>query len=227
MKIDSRIISGSDLFRPQPTVFQSEDGNTIGVITNWGGAAATQIVTEKIKSALAPKFFDPDETQVKRTSNKKKEYPIEWKLAEALRLANEELFRVENEKLWKTVIEATVIHVDRSVLYWAQAGVPHLLISSNTATGSEAQFLSVSVDPSFVFNQPSPLPMSGLGLDLFPNVNSGSVVVRPGLKIALLSVAGRALPLLSQTPFSVNDFADAISFSFPQQPAWVAVTEVY
>ena len=225
MIFTARSVPGNGLYRPQPTIFESKDGKTVAVITNWGNATRSSLISEKIESVLTPQLFDPDKTQAVRKILSASG-SIELKLGEALRSANDELYKRENEKIWKTVIEVTVIHLESGVLYWAQAGMPHLLMSTNISAGRGAEFLTVSPDASAIFSQPIPLPTSGLGLDRIPNINSGSVPVKKGIKLAFLSIPGKALPVLSQTEFQVDHLIESFSAIYPDQPSWIAVTEV-
>ena len=224
MKFQFRALPSNESFRPQPTVFQSEDGKTLAIITNWGASAATEIVVQRIKAALSPVMADSDETRI-LASAVRKDPPVENKLAEAIRSANDDIYKAENASQWTTVVEVTVLHVQNGTVFWAQAGLPHLLMR----TAEQVEFLSVSADPftpASAALSASPLPMAGVGLDEFPNVNSGSGVVNEGSRLALLSLPGSLLPMLGQSDLSIDGILAGTSNLTPAQPLWVGVIEL-
>jgi hypothetical protein len=217
MNLQSRSLP-SAVFRPQPTVYQSEDGKTLAVITNWGDADATALVVDKVKSALSPILIDSEETRIAK-GPAQKGAPIEIKLSEAVRAANNEIYKKENISAWKTVVEVTVLHVSNGIVFWAQAGTPHLLKASSSST----EFLSVSAD-STPLSMP-PLPTMGIGLDEFPNISSGSAPIQHGARLALISISGSALPALSQSPLSMEHILQSISAIQPNPPAWIGLID--
>jgi hypothetical protein len=224
MKFQFRVLPSSGSFRPQPTVYQSEDGKTLAIVTNWGAAAATEIVIQRIKAALSPVIADSDETRI-LASAVKKDPPLENKLAEAIRSANDDIYKAENASQWKTVVEVTVLHLQNGAIFWAQAGLPHVLMR----TAEQVEFLSVSADPftsASAALTTSPLPMAGIGLDEFPNVNSGSALAAEGSHLALLSLPGSLLSMLGKSDLSIDGILASISNLNPAQPLWVGVIEV-
>jgi len=225
--MEFRAAPGTGMLRPQPTIFQSEDLKTLAVITNWGAPSATQKVIESVKDLFAAEVVDLDKTQVRNPSAKVAvELPIEFQLAEAIRSANESIYRSENENKVNTVLEVAILYQSQGVLYWARAGLPHILLGTKNEEIGRFEPLSVCAEVVVSFKEPIPLPTMGIGLDLFPNIQCGSVSVNSEMRLTLISAPAQLLPNMGQVVHSLEGISQCITSCFPQQPFWIGTAEL-
>jgi hypothetical protein len=223
MKLDEKSLPASNGFRPRPLVKQTADGKTVIAVTSWGSAEIAQKVVDStlllLEKSAAP-AFDPDATRVGiAVASEPEPSTLEKKFVETIKGVNEELLKNENNGQWQAVVELVIIGVDQYQIYWAQAGQPQIFYKNSAGV----QPICYTPDPSSVFQQRTPLPMFGIGLEKNPTVQSGSLPIEKTAEILLLSSPQAPAGIYLTHTFDINAILDLLSQNFPESPAWAAV----
>jgi hypothetical protein len=208
---------------PRPTVeMEVHSGqNMIIVTTPWGTREATRHVSELIRDFCAAALSDPEATSpfarlpgLSPTANN---------LRISALLANESVFRKFNGTRYEAACELLVLAVNNRELSWVQVGQPNLLLVRN----GELEPLQVGHDLGFDYACPTPLAGRLMGLDKQLELESRSIITKPGDKLVLLSRShiSRDTYLPDYSGMSAEQIAgiifDANAKNEPDLPFWV------
>lgn len=175
-----RSYTSGQFFRPKPFILERPESNLIVVATPWGplehAQRVAEIVTEQFELLSREDLTTPFESIPNLSSAANR-------LRMGLMTANQFLFKGENAKAWKTAVEIVAIHFDKPVVSWAHVGGPHLLLADPQQTHPLAYALGWDAQTQ----QQGPLFSQALGIEAQLPISAGSVRVKSGSRLLMLS----------------------------------------
>jgi hypothetical protein len=156
-------------------------------------------------------------------------------------LANEVLYREDNQTEYKSGVELFAALVDDGELVWIQAGNPQILLSRK---GRSLLPLGSQIDLSYDLSEGTELlpalPAQLLGLDLSLNLNINSFRARIGDQLVLLSHSQMpdflftknlgettdASDSLKNKPLSLEPLSRALARACPNLAFWLGILSV-
>lgn len=221
-----RPFSGST-FRPRPEIFLDADTKTLIVATPWGSRDAARRVIDRMKDYLLLAREDVEATSpferlscLSGTANR---------LRIAALLANEALFREDNQKEYKSGVELFAAVLEDDEFVWLQCGNPQVLLSR---AGRKPLPLGSQIDLSFDLSDGPDLmpglPAQVLGLDSSLNLSLNSFRARAGDKIALVSHSHlpEAIFGAADDTMTVDSLSRLVATASPDHAFWIGLLQL-
>lgn len=164
MEVQSRSYNPGPVFRPKPFILERPESNLIIVTTSWGHQGedekAAKMILEKIEQS-----GNEDMTGMHDRSNTDIE-----RLRRSLLETGQTIYKQDNSKQLRLLIEALVVQIDGNSVIWAQTGQPNLYLLR------KGRLAPLVVQPDHSIRNPglAPLPSVGLGLDAQTPVQAGA-----------------------------------------------------
>lgn len=202
MEIESRSYNPGSIFRPKPVVLTRSESHLMIIVTSWTG----QDVANKNAQAIADHIEGHAEAKDP--------------LREALLGVAQDIYKHDNLKQARLLIEALVVKRQGSMVSWAQVGQPNLYLIRKGRVAP----LSVQADLSVLDPTLPPLPMVGLGLTDKTNVLAGSARCQPGDQLLFLAQSFEpAWPAWGESP-SFQTVSQALIEAQPDLALWCGVS---
>ncbi len=199
MKFQERNKPGKDHRFPMPEIYYSEKDQVLLVAMTWGASHGGKRAIERAKDYFQAASLDREATspfpKLEQYSSRTNNLRI------STLLANELLFREDNQKEYITGVEFTAIQFKRPELSIIQYGGPYCIYQK---AGQRISVLSNERNSAFLHGMNSPLPKYLLGVQKSPDLRTHSYVFEAGDK--LLLIASNQLPL--------SIFQEGIDWSF-------------
>ncbi len=214
--------------RPTPELHFEAALNTLVIAVPWGPRYGARKAIDRVLEFLAFATQDREATSplpklscLSETANN---------LRIAALLANDMLYREDNQDEYRVGVELLAFTLSGSELAWAQVGGPSLLLSrDDSAMLALESKTDLSLDCSQNKKQPlTALPSQLLGVDSTVNVSVNSYRARPKDRIVLLSH--------SQPPPAIHSWVRAdtlleemtrqIAIATPEQAFWLGCIEI-
>jgi len=226
MIFNERSYSGK-IFRPRPEIFFSEEYRLLIAATPWGPRSSAKRVIEIIKDYYSLTLEDGDAT------NPFEKLSCLSPTANGLRvstmLANEKLYRNENDAEYVTGVELFAAAIDEYEVAWIQIGHPNLLLARKTRgifpLGSHVDLsLDLSQDKQVL----SPLPSALLGLDPTCNLTIGSFRPQNGDRLILISRSALSENIYSlpETNWQIESISKILSKNDSELAYWLGILEL-
>lgn len=185
LRFEERSYSGNT-FRPRPEIHLDPQSNLLIVATPWGSRSAARKVIDRMTDYLSLARDDKEATSpLQRLSCLSSQAN---NLRVAALLANEVLYRDDNQNEYKSGVELFAASLDENEVVWLQAGNPQILLGRGDRSllplGSQ---IDLAFDMSEGTELLPPLPSQLLGLDSSLNLTINSFRARAGDRIVLLS----------------------------------------
>jgi hypothetical protein len=238
LKFEERPYAGNS-FRPQPEIHLDPQTQLLIVATPWGARSAATKVIGRMTDYLSLARTDNEATSpFERLSCLSTQAN---NLRVAALLANEVLYREDNQTEYKSGVELFAALVDEGELVWLQAGNPQILLSRKGRTllplGSQ---IDLSYDLSEGAELLPALPAQLLGLDVSLNLNINSFRARVGDQLVLLSHSQMPDFLFTQNlgvttgasdsqenkPLSLEPLSRALARACPNLAFWLGILSV-
>ena len=195
MQLQSRSYNPGPIFRPRPFVLNREESSLMVIVTSW----TTMTEAERIAQMIAEQVEQTNDDESTRVGDKSKAAPLEYKndLHRALLVAAQNIYKQDNQKQARLLVEALVIQVQGQSVMWAQVGQPNLYLLRDKRLAS----LVTQADHSVLNPTLPPLPMMGLGLDVTTTVQAGSTRCQPNDQFVILAQTWEpSWPTWKETP---------------------------
>jgi serine/threonine protein phosphatase PrpC len=208
MEIESRSYNPGPVFRPKPFVLSRAEANLLIVTTSWTAQSeaekAAQMIVEQIEQSSGD-----DVTRIADQNPQLGE--MGNRLQQALVTTGRTIYKQDNLKQARLLIECLVIQVQGSSLAWAQTGQPNLYLLRRGRVAP----LVVQPDHSVIDPSLPPLPMVGLGLEAQSKVQAGTTRLQSGDQLVCLAQSWDPLwPQWSSAP----DFSQMTKDLINRQP---------
>lgn len=227
MKFEHRGMKGDKSYRPLPEIYFSESDQLLLVVTPWGPRSSSQrviqIMSEYFRAARQDReVTSPFERQTCLS-------PIENDLRIATLLANDLIYREENNQEFISGAEVFAIAMNENELAYLQVGFPSILLAR---TNCNVQPLSAGMDLAFDLHPGRslpPLPAKVLGVDPTLNLVVGGFRHQKNDQIFLLSA--NSLPAevfhheFTQTN-ALESLCETIVRHNPSEPFWAGVIQL-
>ncbi len=213
---------GGKIFRPRPLIH--EEDHLVVIATCWGPGDQTQGMVNDVVKSVTAAMGDVEATSHFEYLTCLSDQANFLRIATLL--ANENIFRGENNAEFISGYELTVILRHQNQLSWAQVGGPHLLIRRQ---GGLLMPLTTQLDASSeVLASPSlaPLPQWLLGLDSTCQVNCGDVKFDGKDQLVLASSNHLAKALFTETSvenLTLEKVTKWIIQENPERPFWLGL----
>ena len=217
MRFNQRSYSGPS-FRPTPIAHYEKNSDLLMVATAWGEPDAASLVMNKIKEFMQMSE-DPESTIV--GGHHEGLVRIENRMRSGAMLANELLYKSENNQEYRAAVELAMLSISKNMLHWVQVGAPHILLA--TAKGLEP--ICYTPDWSWQMQQSVPLLGQALGLEKTCHLNCGSYRLSPGQKIVLISRSQLPSHLYAQSATDLESISRILVEDNSEAPFWAAVVE--
>lgn len=217
MDLESRSYNPGQIFRPRPYILSRPESQLLILATSW----TTQGEAEKAARLILEQVEQTEGTDA--TSIVSKDAPnaeAGSKLKSALQVTSQFIYKQENLKQARLLIEALVIQRQGQLISWAQVGQPNLYLIRKGRVAPLAVGSDLSVfDPAL-----PPLAMAGLGLTQQTNVQTGSARMLAGDQLLFLAQSFEsAWPRWSENP-SFEALAQSLIESQSDLPFWCGLT---
>ena len=235
LKFEERPYAGNS-FRPQPEILLDPQAQLLIVATPWGARSAATKVIGRMTDYLSLARTDNEATSpFERLSCLSTQAN---NLRVAALLANEILYREDNQNEYNSGVELFAAIVDDNELVWLQAGNPQILLSRK---GRSLLPLGSQIDLAYDLSEGTELlpalPAQLLGLDLSLNLNINSFRARPGDQLVLLSHSLLPDFLFSQelkssqkiaenAPLSLEPLSRSLARACPNLAFWLGILSV-
>ena len=225
LKFEERPYAGNS-FRPQPEILLDPQAQLLIVATPWGARSAATKAIGRMTEYLALARTDREATSpFERLSCLSTQAN---NLRVAALLANEILYREDNQNEYNSGVELFAAIIDDNELVWLQAGNPQILLNRR---GRTLLPLGSQIDLAYDLSEGSELlpalPAQLLGLDLSLNLNINSFRARPGDQLVLLSHSQMPNFLFSQSGvLSLEPLSRSLAKACPNLAFWLGILSV-
>ena len=212
----------TNLFRPKPSIYEEVSNNMLIIATPWGPRSSA----EKALQTIQDYYFSA-------RSDKESTSPFEFldclsgaanDLRVATMLANDKVYKDENESEYTAGIELFSLVKDKEEVSYIQIGHPSAILCrenfSPIVLGNPFDLVMNSNNPS---QQSSPLPGDLLGVYEKSNFAVNSFTPKSGDQLLLLSrsLIDTELFQFDLTHSSLDEIVQAISANDEVSPFWV------
>ena len=222
-KFTYRPYSGKQ-FRPTPEVHKDE--KSLIIATPWGQRDSAKKVIDQILNYLMVCNEDHEATTPFQRLSCLSASANNLRIAALL--ANENLYRVENNEEYKSGVELFAMVRSEGELVWLQIGQPQiLLLRQNRSAISLGGSMDLAFDMSNEFDLLPSLPNQLLGLDSSLNLTINSFRPQANDKILLLShsqVPSEIYNIESQN-LKLDQLSKTLSEREPQLAFWLGIAE--
>lgn len=213
---------GGKIFRPKPYIHDEE--HLLVVASCWGPGDQTQTIVSDVVKYVTAAMSDVEVTSHFEYLTCLSDQANNLRIA--MLLANENIFRGENNTEFISGYELTIILKYQNQLSWAQVGGPHLLIRRQ---GQNLMPLTSQLDVSSEISGATilaPLPHWLLGLDSTCQVHCGDVKIKMVDQLVLTSsnYLSKALFTESAQPnLSLEKVTQMLIQENPDSPFWLGL----
>lgn len=219
MRIDQRSYTNGDYFRPKPVVNERAESHLIAVATPWGPLEAAQksaqTLSDQFEILSQEDVTTPFESIATLSSAANR-------LRVGALMANQYLYRTENNKVWKSAVEMTAVHYDHQVLSWVQVGCPHLILLEKETLHP----LAYEPDWSHQSGNAGPLFTQALGLENNTPLKAGSLRVQPNSQLLMISRGTIPKAIFAFDQFSIDGVAQVLIEDDESAPFWVGLVSL-
>jgi len=219
IKLNERSYTNGKYFRPKPVIVQRPESHLLIVATPWGGLEATQKAAESIADQFEELSREDLTTPFDRMASLSS---AANRLRTGVMLANQDLFRNENGKLWKTAVEIVALHYDKGILSWVHVGSPHLLLND----GSHIHPFAYDIDWAGQSQNQGPLFSQALGIESSIPMNVGSLRVPDHCQIMMLSRGHIPRAVFQAQTFEFDRLQESLITDNPAAPFWLGLVEL-
>ena len=196
MQLQSRSYNPGPVFRPKPFVLNREENSLVAIVTSWTTMNEAERIAQLIVEQVEQTSGGDDEAT--RVGDKAKT-PGDFKndLHRALAATSQIIYKQDNLKQARLLVEALVIQIQGQSIVWAQVGQPNLYLLRDKRLAP----LVTQADHSVLNPSLAPLPMMGLGLEASTSVQAGSTRHLPEDQYLILAQTWEpAWPVWKETP---------------------------
>lgn len=180
MEFQSRSYNPGTVFRPKPFILRRPESSLMIVTTSWGHQGEDERVANQILEKIEKGVGSEETTSVSQRS-------LSWtnRLRRALIDVGQTIYKQDNAKQLRLLIEALVVQIEGNEVTWAQTGQPNLYLLRRGRLAP----LVVQPDHSILNPGLAPLPSVGLGLEPQTPVQAGSAAWMRGDQLLMLAQA--------------------------------------
>ena len=210
------------LVRPAPFVFQSQSMDLLIILTSWGEGKMKEVITNDIE-----KFLFAAQGDFEATS------PFEYNLAltkdsNSLRMAtliaNDQVYRSENNSELRTCYEILVLLKNKFQLSWVQVGNPNVILLSDDPI--PITFSPPAMKPK----KESSLSLPGqfLGTEMHCHFQVGTVEIQEGDKLLLFSDNSLSPSswILNKKDSTLDSFVKSQIKHHSENPFWMGLVSL-
>ncbi len=226
MSLLERSYSGK-LIRPTPEVKVQEDGSFGVIATPWGGRHAAKRAIEILTDYTLSAREDIEATSPFQMLTCLS--PLANNLRVATMLANDSIYREENNAEYTAGVELLVFAHSNNELAFAQVGSPHLIL---VRKGLPWIPLSIQIDMSTELSRSPeilpPMPQNLIGLHTTSNMNVSSFKTQPGDRLVFLShsIISHLLYTLPFEQTNLESISGVLSKEYPDLPFWLGIFDL-
>ncbi|MFN7728279.1 MAG: hypothetical protein ACK5P7_03910 [Bdellovibrio sp.] len=173
MDIESRSYNPGSFFRPKPYILSRPESHLLILTTSWTSHSeaerAARMILEQVEQTEGNDATSISEKNVPSVE-------VGNKLKSALHMTSQSIYKQDNSKQARLLIEALVIQRHGQLMSWAQVGQPNLYLIRKGRVAP----LAASSDLSIFDPQLPPLPLAGLGLSSHTSIQTGSARIAKG-----------------------------------------------
>lgn len=226
LKFEERPYSGRT-FRPRPEIHLDPQGKLLIVATPWGSRSSARKVIDRMTDFLALVREDREATSPFQRLSCLSSPANNLRIATLL--ANETLYRDDNQNEYRSGVELFAALVQDGEMSWIQCGNPHILLSRLerplVPMGSQ---IDLAFDMSVGSDLLPALPSQLVGLDSSLNLNINSFRVRQGDRLVLLSHSHLPDVLFGADAraASLDKLSRSLASAHPDHAFWLGILTV-
>ncbi|PWU12851.1 MAG: hypothetical protein C5B49_15635 [Bdellovibrio sp.] len=216
MQLSHRSYTNGEFFRPKPQIVERAESGLLVVATAWGGAEASQracnTIVEQFELLSGEDLTTPFESLPSVS-------PAANRLRIGALLANQQILKGDNAKIWKSAVELAAFHMKHGVLSWVQIGNPTLLLKDEKYLHP----LAYEMDWGIQSGNEGPLFSQALGLDRQIPLRVGSCRVPPGSELLLISRNSIPGDLFQLNTLELDEVFQVLVNDNPRSPFWLGL----